>query len=248
MTQNFYALSSKLQGTLTLPGDPDYDEARAVYNAMHDRRPAGIVKALDVSDIVATVNFAREQGLLLAIRGGAHSVPGFGTCDDGLVLDLGNMNEATVDTASKTVHVQPGSTLADMDKATHEFGLAVPGGTVSSTGVAGLTLGGGMGHLSRSCGLSCDNLLRAQVVTANGEILNCSSQENTNLFWAIRGGGGNFGVVTSFTFKAFPIETIYGGPTMFRIDGDVMRYYTAPVIMSAKMKPPLPTAIPTCLQ
>jgi hypothetical protein len=225
MPHKFSDLSSKLHGTLTLPGDPDYDEARAVYNGIHDRRPAGIARALDVDDIITTVNFAREQGILLAIRGGSHSVPGFGTCDGGLVLDLGGMKAATVDAANKTVQVQPGCTLGDLDKATHEFGLAVPGGTVSSTGVAGLTLGGGMGHLSRSCGLSCDNLLRVKIVTANGEILNCSNEENADLFWAIRGGGGNFGVVTSFTFRAYPIETIYGGPTMFRIDGDVMRYY-----------------------
>ena len=225
MNSDYSELSSKLHGMLTLPGDPDYDEARAVYNGMHDRRPAGVVRAQGIADVVATINFAREQGLLLAIRGGGHSVPGFGTCDDGLVLDLGSMKEVTIDTANMTVIVQGGCTLADMDKATHEYGLAIPGGTVSTTGVAGLALGGGMGHLSRSCGLSCDNLLSAEVVTAGGETLSCSNDENPDLFWAIRGGGGNFGVVTSFKFKAYPIKTIYGGPTFFRPDGDVMRNY-----------------------
>jgi len=217
--------SAQLRGSLIQPEDSEYDTARAVYNAIHDRRPAMIVRAKDVADVVATVNFVRNEDLLLAVRGGSHSVPGFGTCDDGLVLDLGGMNSVLVNVSDSTVQAEGGCTLGDLDHATHAYGLAVPGGTVSTTGLAGLTLGGGMGHLSRGCGLSCDNLVSAEVVTANGKILNCDAQHHADLFWAIRGGGGNFGVVTSFKFKAFSVDTVYGGPTFFQIDGDVMRGY-----------------------
>jgi hypothetical protein len=224
-TDSLADFSAQLRGPLIQAGDPEYDEARAVYNAMHDRRPALIVRAKDVADVVAAVNFARDQGLLLAVRGGSHSVPGFGTCDDGMVLDLGGMNSVLVNTFDNTVRAEGGCTLGDLDHATHAYGLAVPGGTVSTTGLAGLTLGGGMGHLSRSCGLSCDNLVSAEVVTAAGDILTCDEDHHADLFWAIRGGGGNFGVVTSFKFKAFSIDTIYGGPTFFKIDGDLMRAY-----------------------
>jgi FAD/FMN-containing dehydrogenase len=216
---------SLLRGVLILPEDPDYDTARAVYNGMHDLNPAMIVSASDVADVVAAVNFARQQGLLLAVRGGGHSVPGFGTCNDGLVIDLGGMNSIHVNPSDNTVRAEGGCTLGDLDHATHAYGLAVPGGTVSTTGLAGLTLGGGMGHLSRSCALSCDNLLSADVVTASGDIVSCSEDQHADLFWAIRGGGGNFGAVVSFKFKAFPVDTVFGGPTFFEIDADVMRKY-----------------------
>ena len=218
-------LEALVRGSIIRPADPEYDASRAIYNAMHDRHPALIIRARDVADVVAAVNFARDHELLLAVRGGGHSIPGFSTCDGGLVLDLGSMNSVYVNAENHTVRAGGGCTLGDLDNATHAFGLAVPGGTVSTTGLAGLTLGGGMGHLSRSCALSCDNLVSAEIVTAAGEILSCDDNNHPDLFWAIRGGGGNFGVVTSFKFNAFPIETVFGGPTFFRIDGDVMRNY-----------------------
>ena len=226
-TELIAQLTAQLRGSIIQPGDQGYDKARAVYNAMHDRHPRMIVQARDVADVVAAVNFARDQGLLLAVRGGSHSVPGFGTCDDGLVLDLGGMNSIYVNAAQSTVRAEGGCTLGDLDHATHAYGLAVPGGTVSTTGLAGLTLGGGMGHLSRSCALSCDNLISAEVVIATGEIISCDEKNHTDLFWAIRGGGGNFGVVTSFKFKAFPVESVFGGPTFFHLDAEVMRNYEA---------------------
>jgi FAD/FMN-containing dehydrogenase len=218
-------LHARLRGTLIQPADEGYDQARSVYNAMHDRRPALIVQATDTADVVAAVDFARDHELLLAVRGGGHSVPGFGTCDDGLVLDLGKMNSVHVDPSSKHVRAGGGCTLGDLDHATHAYGLAVPGGTVSTTGLAGLTLGGGVGHLSRAYGLSCDNLVSAEVVTAAGQIVSCDASRHPELFWALRGGGGNFAVVTSFLFRAHPVNTVLGGPTFFRIDGAVMRNY-----------------------
>ena len=226
-TDSIVKFGAQLRGQIIMPSDPDYDSARAVYNAMHDCRPAIVVRAKDVADAVAAVNFARDQDLLLAVRGGSHSIPGFSTCDGGMVLDLGAMNSVYVNAADRTVRAGGGCTLGDLDHATHAYGLAVPGGTVSTTGLAGLTLGGGMGHLSRSCALSCDNLIAAEVVTAAGEIVTCDSDNHPDLYWAIRGGGGNFGVVTSFKFKAHPIATVFGGPTFFRIDGAVMRNYEA---------------------
>lgn len=216
------ALSVQLRGPLIQSMDPEYDQARAVYNAMHDRHPTLIVQAVDTADVVAAVNFARERELLLAIRGGGHSVPGFGTCDGGIVVDLGQMNSVLVDGNAMRVRAGGGCTLGDLDHATHAYGLAVPAGVVSTTGLAGLTLGGGMGHLSRGFGLSCDNLVSAEVVTAAGEIVTCSEGQHPDLFWALRGGGGNFGVVTSFEFSAHPVPTVLGGPTVFPIDGQVI--------------------------
>lgn len=221
------ALSARLRGPLIVPGDAEYDVARAVYNAMHDRRPAMIVQAADTADVVAAVDFARDRDMLLAVRGGGHSVPGFGTCDDGLVIDLGRMCHVVVDAASRRVRAGGGCTLGGMDHATHAYGLAVPGGTVSTTGVAGLTLGGGMGHLSRPYGLSCDNLASAEVVTAAGEIITCDLDRHPDLFWAIRGGGGNFGVVTDFEFRAHPVPDVLAGPTVFRVEGRVLRHWEA---------------------
>ena len=226
-TESIAKLNAQLRGVLIQPGNSEYESARMVYNAMHDCKPALIVQAQDVADVVAGVNFARDQGLLLAVRGGGHSVPGFGTCDGGLVLDLGAMNSVHVNAAANIVRAQGGCTLADLDHATHAYGMAVPGGTVSTTGLAGLTLGGGMGHLSRSCGLSCDNLISAELVTAAGEIVTCDADNHPDLFWAIRGGGGNFGVVTSFKFRAHPVPTVFSGPSFFRIDASVARNYEA---------------------
>ncbi|MDX1415070.1 MAG: FAD-binding oxidoreductase [Candidatus Promineifilaceae bacterium] len=209
---------ARLRGQLIHPQDPDYEAARRVYNGMIDRRPQLIARCVDVADVVAAVNFARDNELPLAIRGGGHNVAGFGTCDDGLVIDLGPMKGIWVDPSRRRVLVQAGCTWGDVDHATHAFGLATPGGLVSTTGVAGLTLGGGIGHLSRKYGLSCDNLLSAQVVTADGRILTASAEENADLFWGLRGGGGNFGLVTSFEFQLHPVSTILGGPIFYALD------------------------------
>ncbi|MCC7009483.1 MAG: FAD-binding oxidoreductase [Acidobacteria bacterium] len=206
------AFEKSLRGRLIRPADPDYDGARAVYNAMIDRRPALIARAANVADVIASVNLAREEGLLLAIRGGGHNGPGFGTCDGGLVIDLSMLKGVRVDPQSRTVRVDAGCTSGEVDHATHAFGLAVPFGIVSSTGVAGLTLGGGTGYLTRKHGLTIDNLLEADVVLADGSFVTASATQHPDLFWALRGGGGNFGVVTSFLFQAHPVSTVYGGP------------------------------------
>jgi FAD/FMN-containing dehydrogenase len=225
--EDFEQFETRLRGAIVRPSDGDYDDARKVYNAMHDRRPALIVRAVDSADVMATVDFSRTHDLLLAVRGGGHSVPGFGTCDDGLVLDLGRMKGIRVDPERRTVRAEGGCTWGDLDHATHAFGLAAAGGVVSTTGIAGLTLGGGMGHLSRRCGLSCDNLLSADVVTADGVMVTCDKDRHPDLFWALRGGGGNFGVVTSFEYQLHPVAEILGGPTFYHVDGDVLRNYQA---------------------
>jgi hypothetical protein len=218
-------LAGSLRGPLIKPADDGYDEARSVYNAMHNRKPALIVQAVDVADVIAAVDFAREQGLALALRGGGHSVPGFGTCDDGLVLDLGRMKGIRVDPVNSMVRAEGGCTLGELNHATHPFGMSVPAGIVSTTGIAGLTLGGGMGYLSRAYGLSCDNLISADVVTADGRLRTCDSDRDPDLFWAIRGGGGNFGVVTSFEYQMHPVGEVLGGPTFYRIDSETLRNY-----------------------
>ncbi|WP_369274975.1 FAD-binding oxidoreductase [Streptomyces sp. R11] len=220
-----HRLADRLRGDVVKPGDPAYDEARKVYNAMHDKRPAVIVRAVDAGDVVATVDFAREQGLPLAVRGGSHSVPGHGTCDGGAVLDLGRMRGVRVDPGARTAWVEGGCTWADVNHATHAFGLATTGGVVSTTGVGGLTTGGGMGHLARRCGLACDNLVSVDLVTADGSFLTCTDNQHSDLMWAVRGGGGNFGVVTSFAFRLHPVADILGGPTFFPLDADVIHRY-----------------------
>ncbi|HSC29343.1 MAG TPA: FAD-binding oxidoreductase [Vicinamibacterales bacterium] len=201
-----------LRGRLIRSGDADYDSARALFNGMIDKRPRLIARCVDAADVVTCVNYAREQGLLLAVRGGGHSGPGLGSCDDGLVIDLSMMRGVRVDPASGTVRVDPGCTSGDVDHATHAFGLAVPFGIVSTTGVAGLTVGGGTGYLTRKHGLTIDNLLEADVVLADGRFVTASPKEHPDLFWALRGGGGNFGVVTSFLFQAHPAGIVYAGP------------------------------------
>lgn len=218
-------LQGAVRGDIIQPGDPDYDVARKVYNAMHDKRPAIIVRAADVGDIIATVDFARDQNLLLAVRGGSHSVPGYGTCDGGVVLDLGRMRGIRVDPEARTARAEGGCTWADFNHATHVFGLATTGGVVSSTGIGGLTTGGGMGYLARRCGLACDNLISADLVTADGSFRTCTKEQNADLLWAVRGGGGNFGVVASFEYRLHPVADILGGPTFYPLDGDVMRRY-----------------------
>ena len=201
-----------LRGRLITRSDSDYDEARSLYNAMIDKRPLLIAKCVDTADIIAAVNFGREHDLLIAIRGGGHNGPGLASCDDGLVIDLSMMKGVRVDPARAIVRVEPGCTSGDVDHATHVFGLAVPFGIVASTGVAGLTLGGGTGYLTRKHGLTIDNLLEADVVLADGSFVTASKNDYPDLFWALRGGGGNFGVVTSFLFRAHPVKMVYAGP------------------------------------
>jgi FAD/FMN-containing dehydrogenase len=220
-------LAATMRGHLVQRGDPGYDEARTIYNAMIDKHPALIAQCTDVADVIAAVTFAREQGLLVAIRGGGHNGPGLGTCDDGLVIDLRSMNGVRVDQAARTARVEGGALLGDLHHATNAFGLATPSGIISTTGVGGITLGGGMGHLTRQFGLAIDNLLEADVVLADGSVVTASETENPDLFWALRGGGGNFGVVTSFLFQLHPIPTLSAGPMLWPLEraGDVLRWY-----------------------
>jgi len=203
------ALRAGLRGQVSLPGDPGYDQARTLWNAMIDKRPAAIVHAAGASDVMRTVTLAAEHGLLLSIRGGGHNIAGNAVCDGGLMLDLSRMTSVRIDPEARTARVEPGAKLADFDKEAQAFGLATPLGINSTTGVAGLTLGGGFGWLSRKYGLTVDNLLSADVVTASGKLLRASATEEPDLFWAIRGGGGNFGVVTSFEYQLHPV-----GPTV----------------------------------
>jgi hypothetical protein len=221
------SLKARLRGELIQPNDNAYDAARRVYNAMIDRRPHLIVRCADVADVIATVNFARDNNLLLAVRGGGHNAAGLGVCDGGLVIDLSRMRGIHVDPTARMVRVEGGCTWGDVDHATHAFGMAVPSGVISTTGVGGLTLGGGLGHLTRQCGLTIDNLLAADMVLADGRFVTVSGEENEDLFWAIRGGGGNFGIVTSFLFKLHPIHTNYAGPMLWELDQatEVMQWY-----------------------
>ena len=207
--KNFKA---NLRGDLIQRSDERYEEARKLYNGMIDKRPLLIARCVDVADITAAVNFGRDLDLLIAIRGGGHNGPGFGSCDDGLVIDLSMMKSVRVDPGTGRVRVDPGCTSGDVDHATHAFGLAVPFGIVSTTGVAGLTLGGGTGYITRKYGLTIDNLLEADVVLADGSFVTASQSLHPDLFWALRGGGGNFGVVTSFLFQAHAVSTVYAGP------------------------------------
>jgi hypothetical protein len=225
--QAIEAFKTRLHGKLSQPEDADYDEARKVYNAMIDRRPRLIARCADVNDVIAAVNFAREHEVVLAVRGGGHNGGGLGVCDDGIVLDLSAMRSVQVDPAARTVRVGGGCTWADVDRATHEYGLAVPSGIISTTGVGGLTLGGGLGHLTRKLGLTIDNLLAADMVLADGRTVTASTDANPDLFWAIRGGGGNFGVVTSFLFRAHRVKDVIGGPTLWPLEksAEVMRWY-----------------------
>jgi FAD/FMN-containing dehydrogenase len=200
-----------LAGGLLLPGDAGYDEARKVWNGMIDRRPGLIARCADATDVVRAVNFGRDHGLLVAVRGGGHSFPGLSVCDGGMLIDLSPMKGITIDAARRRARVEPGVVWGELDGATQEFGLAVTGGMISHTGVAGLTLGGGLGWLMRRYGLTCDNLVAADVVTADGESLTASATENPDLFWGLRGGGGNFGVVTSFEYQLHRVGAVFGG-------------------------------------
>ena len=218
---------ASFEGRLIGPEDADYDEARKVYNAMIDKRPALIARCAGPDDVAKTVAFARDHDLLVAVRGGGHNGAGLGTCDDGVVIDLSPLKEVEVDPQARTVRVGGGCTWGEVDRATNEHGLATPSGIISTTGVGGLTLGGGLGHLTRKCGLAIDNLLEAELVLASGERVRASEDENPDLYWAIRGGGGNFGVVTSFKFRLHEVGTVIAGPTFWPVEagGEVLSVY-----------------------
>ena len=221
------SLRRHLRGKLILQEDSAYEAARSVYNAMIDRHPAVIAHCVDVADVIAAVGFARENGLLTAIRSGGHSAAGLGVCEGGLVIDLAAMRGTRVDPVSHTVRAQAGCTWGDVDHATHAFGLATVSGIISTTGIGGLTLGGGHGHLTRKYGLTIDNVLSVDIVLANGRLVTASANENQDLFWAIRGGGGNFGVATSFLYRLHEVKNIVGGPTLYPIEQarEVLRWY-----------------------
>ena len=211
-------LQTSFRGPILEKGHAGYEDARRVYNGMIDKRPRVIARCTDVADVIAAVTYGRENELLTAIRGGGHNGGGLGTCDDGLVIDLSQMKGVRVDPVARTVRVQGGCTGGDVDHATHAFGMATPSGTVSTTGVAGLTLGGGIGHLTRPYGLAIDNLLEVDMVLADGRFVTANHTEHADLFWAIRGGGGNFGVVTSFLFRLHPVSVVSAGPTFWPIE------------------------------
>jgi hypothetical protein len=218
MPDSIDGLKSAFRGDLIQPTDAAYDSARAVYNGMIDKRPRLIAKCVDVADVMAAVRFGVDAGMLTAIRGGGHNGAGLGTCDDGLVIDLSRMKGIRVNPREKTVRVEGGCVWADVDHATHAFGMATPSGFISSTGVAGLTMGGGIGYLTRRYGLTIDNLLSVDMVLADGRFLTANASENADLFWAVRGGGGNFGVVTSFEFRLHPVDTVQFGPTFWPLE------------------------------
>ena len=227
-------LRAQLHGSVIARGQPEYEAARQVYNGMIDKHPAFIVRVADAADVCAAINWARQQRLTVAIRGGGHSGPGLGTVDDGLVIDLSQMRAIQVDQARGTVRVEGGATWAEVDAATHPFGLAVPSGFLSSTGVGGLTLGGGIGYLSRKYGLTIDSLLGVEIVTADGRRVTANASEHADLYWAVRGGGGNFGVVTAFVFQGRPVHTVSGGPMFWPLEQApaVMKYWQE-LILSA---------------
>lgn len=216
-----------LRGEMILPGDAGYDDARKVYNAMIDKKPAIIAKCFDVTDVVAAVNFGRENNMIISVRGGGHNAGGLGICDDGLVIDLSQIRYTHVDPKTKTIRVGGGCQWGDVDHAGYAFGLGVPAGIISTTGVGGLALGGGIGYLTRKYGLTIDNILEVDMVLADGSCVTASAKENEDLFWAIRGGGGNFGIITSFLFQGHPAHTNYAGPTLWHIDKteEILKWY-----------------------
>jgi hypothetical protein len=228
LTENSVSdLKAALRGRLIQRSDTEYEEARKLYNAMIDKRPLLIAQCADVADVISSVRFGRENNLLTAIRARGHNGPGLGSCNDGLVIDLSEMKGVRVDPADRTVRVGSGCVQGDVDHAGHAFGLAVPAGIVSTTGIAGLTLGGGHGYLTRKYGLTIDNLIEADVVLADGSFLTANRARHEDLFWALRGGGGNFGVVTSFVFQAQPVSTVFAGPIFWNVEEarQIMRWY-----------------------
>ncbi|MCG2588945.1 FAD-binding oxidoreductase [Rhodohalobacter sulfatireducens] len=221
------SLKEKINGKIILPNDDAYDDARSIYNAMIDKRPALIVKCKNKKDVQAAVDFARTERIEVSVRGGGHNGAGLALVDGGLVIDLSLMKDIKIDPENRTAVVQAGCLLKEVDNATHEYGLALPGGIIGTTGVSGLTLGGGIGYLSRKGGLTVDRLIEAEVVLASGEIVTASKNSDPDLFWAIRGGGGNFGVVTSFTFNLLPIKNVYAGPMFWPLEKahEAMKFY-----------------------
>jgi FAD/FMN-containing dehydrogenase len=227
MTSLAQSLAANLKGAVVAPSDPGYDETRALFNAAINKRPALIARCAVAADVAAAVSFARREGLDVAVRGGAHSGPGFGSVDDGLVVDLRDLRGVEVDATTRTARVQGGTLLGEVDAATHEYGLAAPFGIISTTGVGGLTLGGGIGNLTRTLGLSIDNLVEADVVLADASSVTVNENQHDDLFWALRGGGGNFGVVTSFTFRLSPLSTVIAGPMFWPLERaeEVLSWY-----------------------
>jgi FAD/FMN-containing dehydrogenase len=225
--QSIDQLKSSFRGDLIQPGDASYESASKLYNGMIKKRPLLIARCVDVADVIAAVKFGTANGMLTAIRGGGHNGGGLGSCDDGLVIDVSRMKGIRVNPAEKTVRVDGGCVWGDVDHATHAFGMTTPSGFISTTGVAGLTLGGGIGYLTRKYGLTIDNLLAVDMVLADGSFVTASSKQNPDLFWAVRGGGGNFGVVTSFEFRLQPVDTVQFGPTFWPLEeaGTVLRAY-----------------------
>src|SRR5688500_10840568 len=220
-------LAAAMRGNLIQRGDPSYDEARKIYNAMIDKHPALIAQCSNVADVIAAVNFARDNDIIVAIRGGGHNGPGLGLVDDGLVIDLSLMNGVRVDPEARAARVEGGAQLGELHHATHAFGLATPSGIISTTGVGGITLGGGIGHLTRQFGLAIDNLLEADVVLADGSFVTASEKQNPALFWALRGGGCNFVVVSSFVFRLRPLPHLSAGPMLWPLErsAEVLRWY-----------------------
>jgi FAD/FMN-containing dehydrogenase len=227
MAVSVEGLASAVKGRVVGPDDGDYDASRALYNGMIDKRPAAIAYCADEADVAAALRYGVEQGLRIAVRGGGHNGAGLGSVDDGLVIDLSQMNDISVDPAASMARAGGGVLLKDLIEATHQHGLTVPVGIIGTTGVGGLTLGGGVGHLSRAFGLTIDNLVAATVVLADGSVVQADAEREPDLFWAIRGGGGNFGVVTSFSFRCHPLTNVLAGPVLYDLDdtADVMRWY-----------------------
>jgi FAD/FMN-containing dehydrogenase len=248
----FDELAESFRGELVLPADPSYDDARKIWNAAIDRRPVCVARCTGVADVVAAVRFARDRGLPVAVRSGGHGVGGHALCDDGLVIDLTPMKGIRVDPAARTARAEAGVLWGELDRETQLFGLATVGGIVTHTGIAGLTLGGGIGWLMRKYGATVDNLLSADLVTAEGQLVRASAEENPELFWGIRGGGGNFGIVTSFEYRLHPVgPTVLAGPIFHPLEraGEVLRFYRgfirdAPdeltTIFHLRVAPPLP--------
>jgi FAD/FMN-containing dehydrogenase len=220
-------LAKSVDGAVIVPGDAAYDEARRVYNGMIDRHPTLVCRCASVDDVIKAIEFARTNNLLTAVRGGGHSIAGTSTCDDGMVIDLSGMQRIWIEPATRIARAEGGALSSQFDRETQRFGLATTGGTMSATGIAGLTLGGGFGWLMRRYGLTCDNLLSADVVTADGRRITASTAENQDLFWALRGGGGNFGVVTSFEYQLHPVDIVLGGLLIYPITDarQVLRFY-----------------------
>ncbi len=227
MREKINQLKNSIDGTIILPEDKNYNEARSIYNAMIDKKPAIIVKCKDQDDVVDTVNFARKNNLEVSIRSGGHNGAGLALIDDGLVIDLSDMKGLNIDPTTKTANIEPGNTLSDVDAATYEHGLALPSGVVGTTGIGGITLGGGIGYLSRKGGLTIDNLLECRVVLATGEVVTANKDKNPDLFWALRGGGGNFGVVVSFKYKLLEVKDVYAGPMFWPMEKaeEAMKFY-----------------------